>query len=346
VGKVKIDLWDCNSSVPAINMKDFIVNSRDYPEGMLGMLGMLLDEKEVGKVLVPGATSPDVIYNGRGYTFDLTKASESGTAFSLDDQFQGRAPRTRGPEVVKNTILFRGLSSLFDFDYTNGARPGATAARFLPSLNDQRLALEKNFYLDDVIPAQVDLAGGDFQDIRGGLISCLLGGGDCGFNNVKMAEAAARLATGRRVFARLEDIADEESPAMPAPLNSVEWRNSNIIDPMQLVGEEGTAKVMKGMVKLPAQYRAIYKTGTISEGVGGRESEALMFVVGKWNRQSFVEGESVAGFLYMEKSKTHDESAIDGGMKKFRLAAPIINAIIQYLAEMEKTRMAKAPVRH
>ncbi len=33
--------------------------------------------------------------------------------------------------------------------------------------------------------------------VRQGLISCFLGGAPCVFNNVMMAEAAARLATGK-----------------------------------------------------------------------------------------------------------------------------------------------------
>ncbi len=55
---------------------------------------------------------------------------------------------------------------------------------------------------------------------------------------------------------------------------------------MELVGRVGTAKALttnaSSRVKLPANYRMIYKTGTIVEGNEGRESEALMFVIGRW----------------------------------------------------------------
>lgn len=344
VGKIKIGMWDCNSPTPRIDMRDFLVHSRDFPQGVIGMMGMVADSREVSKALVPG-TPPDISYEGRDYKFDLTKVSETGTAFSLNDQFEGGNPSTRGPEAVKNTILFRMLSDLFDFYYPDGSWLGRTSSTFLPSFSNQGLSLQRNFYLDDIIPAQIDLANGDFQDIRGGLISCLLGGGDCGFNNVKMAEAATRLSTGRRVSARLEDIAPEEPPPMPAPLGVAQWRNSNIITPMQQVGEVGTAKELNGIVKLPPMFRAIYKTGTLVEGSGNRESEALIFVIGRWENQGFVKGESVAGFLYMEKSKIKDKSLTDGGMKKFRFAKPVLERVVKYLIERRRAAMNAVPTR-
>jgi hypothetical protein len=177
------------------------------------------------------------------------------------------------------------------------------------------------------------MGDGDFQDIRHGLISCLLGGGgECGFNNVMMAEAGARLATGLRVFARLEE-RPQGPPAepLPGPLGESGWRQANIISPMQSVGEVGTADDLRRLVRLPAQYRAIYKTGTIVEGLKGRESEALMFVVGRWENGGFVAGRSLAGFLYMERSKATDRRLHDGGMKKFDFAAPIIGALLKHL---------------
>jgi len=336
LGKIKIDMWDCNSSEPIINMQDFLIHSRDFPEGVIGMIGMLMDPNDINKVLVTtNNPSPDITYDGRDYLFDLTKVSENATAFSLKDQFEGGTPSTRGPEAVNNTLLFKGLSQQFDFNYHGQANEWIrlTSASFLPMFDNKSLPVEENLYLDNIIPAAVDLAGGDFQDIRGGLISCLLGGGDCGFNNVKLAEAAARLATGQRVFAQLENARVIATQTMPAPLGRSTWRVANIITPMQFVGEEGTGQSLSGRIALPPQYKAIYKTGTILEGNGNRESETLIFVIGRWENEGFVKGESVAGTLYMERSKNKNRLAADGDMKKFDLAAPLLNEILKYLRD-------------
>jgi hypothetical protein len=333
LGKIKMDMWDCNSSVPVMDMRDFLIHSRDFPVGVIGMIGMLMDPKDINKVLVPTSNpSPDITYEGRDFVFDLTKVSENATAFSLRDQFEGGIPSTRGPEALNNTLLFKGLSQQFDFNYQdqNDAWVRLTSARFLPTFDNQKIPVEKNIYLDNIIPASIALAGGDFQDIRGGLLSCLLGGGDCGFNNVKLAEAGARLATGQRVFAQLENV-PTATVTMPAPLGRSNWRVANIITPMEFVGEEGTGQSLSGRIDLPPQYKAIYKTGTILEGNGNRESEALMFVIGRWENDGFVKSESLAGFLYMERSKNKNRQAADGDMKKFELAAPLLNAIVKHL---------------
>jgi hypothetical protein len=75
----------------------------------------------------------------------------------------------------------------------------------------------------------------------------------------------------------------------------------------------------------------IYKTGTIVEGNEGRESEALMFVIGRWENGNFVRNETVAGFIYMEKSKNKDPNGPDGNMKKFELAAMLLNETVRHL---------------
>lgn len=339
VGRVKIGMWDCNSPDPASGMKEFLVQSRDYPEGVIGMLGMVTDAGQVGHMLRTSDRPSDIDYRGRHFTLDLTKASEQTTAFSLEDQFKGGLASTRGPGVVKSTILFRGLSEVFDFAVEGDRNVWLRRAcdGFFPSFGNPQLALEENNYIDNIIPAQVDMASGTFQDIRGGLISCLLGGGDCGFNNVKMAEAASRLATGLRISSQLENYtADAAALApLPAPLNNFGWRDANIISPMKDVGEEdgATAASLQRLVKLPPHYRAIYKTGTILEGAGGRESEALMFVIGRWGAGGFVRGDTLSGFLYMESSKEPNRNHPDGKMKKFNFASPILNELVRYLSQ-------------
>lgn len=340
LGGIKIGMWDCNSTVLESDMRDFIVHSRDFPEGMLGMLGMIRKEEEVNRVLIPNVIAPDLTNNGRGYVLDMANpiASKDATAFSIQDQFDGKAPGVRGPEVINSTILFRGLASVFDFDNSgleeiSEIRLRRACGNFLPTFNNQNFQITNNNYLDNVIPPRPDMGRGSLPDIRGDLISCLLGGGNCRFNNIMMAEAGARLATGQRVFARLEESSAVQFDQLPDPLGNPEWRNTNIIKPMELVGEIGTAKELRKTVKIPPQYRVIYKTGTILEGNEGRESETLMFIIGRWENSGFVKGETVAGFLYMEKSKARDERE----MKKFDFADQILNRLIAYLELVKRT---------
>lgn len=336
--------WDCNSARPESDMRDFIVNSRDYPQGLLGMLGMVLDEREFGRVITNVDAAPDLSIGGTNYRVDLMRASDGGVAISTQDQNEGRHASIRGPETTRRSVLFRQLTSLFDFDLSDASeeRLRRACGQFLPSLGNERLTLERNEYLNNVAPKRLDMSRGDFQDIRGGFISCLLGGGQCQFSNMMMAEAGARLATGMRVFARLEDVPGAVPERLPAPLGNAGWRNANLILPMQDVGEEGTAESLSTLVNLRPGYRAIYKTGTIVEGDDGRESESLMFVIGRWEEGSgFVNGETLAGFLYMEKSKIKNPPGRvipDGDMKKFRFAAPFMNQLMTHLASAREER--------
>jgi hypothetical protein len=340
IGKLKINMWDCNSADPESGMKEFLVQSRDYPEGVIGMLGMVTEAEQVRQMLRASEQPSDIDYRGRHFTLDLTKASEQTTAFTLEEQFRGGLASTRGPDVIKKTILFRGLSEVFDFDLDGGGNAWLhkVCDHFFPSFGNPRLSLEKNNYIDNIVPEPVDMAGGTFQDIRGGVISCLLGGGDCRFNNVKMAEATSRLVTGLRISSRLESNPATDDVPLPAPLNNFGWREAHLISSMKEVGEAdgATAAVLQNLVRLPPQYLAIYKTGTILEGASGRESEALMFVIGRWGPTGFVRGQTLSGFLYMESSKDSDPKQPDGKMKKFNFASPILNELVKYLSQRDR----------
>lgn len=353
VGGIRIDLWDCNSPQAETDMQNFIVNSLDYPEGVLGMLGIVKTVQEFDSVLTPSTQrNADVLLDGTPYTLDLMRASEDGTALSLQDQREGRLPFTRGEKSVNDTILYRGLSEVFDFKCSGSSedRLAKASEAFFPSFNNSK-TFANNSYLDNIIASRLDMGGGDFQGIRQGFLSCLLGGEPCGFNNIMMAEAAARLATGTRVFSRLEDSPVAVPTELPAPLDNNShafgsqelWRLSNIVRPMELVGQTGTARYLaftRAPFRVTAPYRALFKTGTIVEGNEGRESEALMFVIGRWDNGGFVRGETISGFLYMEKSKVKNppgQQVADGDMKKFAFAAPLLSRLVDYLRSTRAT---------
>jgi len=337
VGGIRIEEWDCNSTTAESDMGNFLIHSLDYPEGLLGMVGMIRSKPEIAQVLVREDHSPDISYNETGYKVDLTRVGPN-SVFTLQDQFDGKLALPLASYFINHTVLFSGLNSVFNFEPEGGAddRTRKACATFFPSFANSKLSPAKNEYLDNVVAMRLEMNGGDFKGVRQGLISCFLGGAPCVFNNVMMAEAAARFATGKRIFARIEDNQQNSlAPDLPAPLNDSAWRNENVISPMEQVGRIGTAKVLTttaaSRVNLPANYRMIYKTGTIVEGNEGRESEALMFVIGRWENGNFVQNETVAGFLYMEKSKNKEQNGPDGNMKKFELASMLLNETVQYL---------------
>jgi hypothetical protein len=353
VGGIGIELWDCNSSRPESDIRNFIVHSLDYPEGVLGMLGVVRTTQELDAVLQPEPQhKADISFNGSDYSLDLMKASQDGVAISLQDQLDGRLAFMRGEKAVNDTLLFKGLSAVFDFRCSGlpDERLLQAAETFFPSFYNAK-SFSANAYVDNAIAARLDMGGGDYQGVRQGFLSCLLGGEPCGFNNVMMAESASRLATGLRIFARLEDAQINTPASLPPPLDNQSrsvghqqaWRVENIIEPMEMVRQVGTADVFANTnppLRIPAEYKALFKTGTIVEGNEGRESEALMFVIGRWVNGAFIPGETLAGFLYMERSKVKNpvgKRVADGDMKKFAFAAPLLNYIIDYM-EMKRTQ--------
>ena len=70
----------------------------------------------------------------------------------------------------------------------------------------------------------------------------------------------------------------------------------------------------------------VCKTGTVEETEDGFESETLLFIIGQWQNDHFVPGQTLACFLYMQDSKV-----LTGKMKKFDFAKPIIETLIKYL---------------
>ena len=70
------------------------------------------------------------------------------------------------------------------------------------------------------------------------------------------------------------------------------------------------------------------KTGTIEERENGRESEFLLFVVGEWDRDHFIEGRTLSCFFYMQDSKVF---GIEATAQKMELARRLLPKLIDYL---------------
>ncbi|MBI4547255.1 MAG: hypothetical protein HY707_04690 [Ignavibacteriae bacterium] len=322
-------IWDCNSEQSSINAHDFIIHSRDYYIGMIGVLGMLTDRSDWTRVLNQEGTGNRIIYGNRTYSINMYNARMS--PFVWDGT---RITGLRTQSSMDSTFLFKGLSSAFGAGLSTSYKLmlNRSVADFFPSLHRMNLPVIdslESMYLDNVVPEPVLLHFGETsQLLRRDLITFLLGAGQCRWNNVIMAQSAARVATGRAVTATLElDNVEENPRAFPLlhpPMDNRQWRYDNLITPMRLVGVRGTADSLRNLVQSP--FVAIYKTGTIEERERGPESEWLLFVVGRLQNDSFVPGETVAGFFYMQESKDRY-----GPMKKFELARPIITRVVDYL---------------
>jgi hypothetical protein len=326
VGGVPVAEWNCGSAQPLIDSKQFLYSSLNFYEATIGTLGLLFDRGDLfGKALERRASPSDVVYRGQHYSLDVRRA---GVALSTAQT--GSRPSTD----MDRALLFQGLPRLFDVHVTNRpvTVPEEECARFLPSICGDGAGLHGNEYADNVLPQPVVFAPNSFQYFDSNTLRFFIGADQCRWNNVSMAEAGARLVTGRRVVARLERAADDTAAAepgeLPAPLNEAAWRSAHIVNPLEQTGTIGTARQIGVMA--PPGFRLLYKTGTIDEGAKGRESENLLIIVGRWDetRRQFVPGATLACFLYMQESK---RASGDGEMKKLILARPIVRLLLEYL---------------
>jgi hypothetical protein len=345
IGKIPFNKWDCRQpNYTESNSRQYLVLSKNYIEVFMGMLGMLLNKEDWDKIIIPDSNDPDLKYHDATYSIDLYKVGES--PFTLEDPYP--APRTT---TMNNTILFKGMKNLYDVGISESMQDilYSKGKIFLPfffettedekQYNEERIVevLKRNDFLDDVIPDVVNFRPKDFQYIREDLLSFFLGGASCRWNNIHIMESLTRIVTGFRVTARFEKSKNRmDNPAsMPVPINGNSyWKNINLIEPLEEVGEEGTASVLKGIV--PSPYRIVYKTGTMEEKFEKVESEMLFFTIGRWDgdRGGFVPGETLSCYLYMQDSKPMD----DPNMKKFELAKSIITRLLTYLQSVPKRK--------
>lgn len=326
VGGIQVDDWDCGSGESPIDSKEFLYQSLNFYEATIGTIGLLFDRDELfRRALERRPTEADVVYKGQHYALDVKRAR-----LALSSPQTGSRPSTD----MDKTLLFQGLPRLFDVQVTN--KPASVSdescSHFLPTLCGDAAALRRNEYADNAMPQPVVFAPNSFQYFDINTLRFFIGADQCLWNNVTMAEAAARLVTGRRVVARLERGAGGEAAAreLPAPLNDAAWRHANLIDPLEHTGKAGTARFIG--IAAPPGFKILYKTGTIDEGNKGRESENLLFVIGQWDSSlnQFVPGRTLACFLYMKGSKMKNRG---DEMKKFAFAKPIVGRLLEYLRQ-------------
>jgi hypothetical protein len=376
IAGVKLDTpYDCTQPEYDGDVEEprYLTHSVNFYEVTLGMLGLATDPNDWKTILSPTSQShygTQVAYGGRRFLLDLHEPPPRRNVFTFDDQDQGQPPVLKAAEL-KQTLLFRQLAALFAVEV--GLDPGdrgsfATALReranaFYPDLAGKITLTDER--LGHVIPDLIDLRPGAFQRTRGDLVSLLIGGAAHGrWNNVRLTEAAARIATGRRVSAHLGVAAEpsnamatppmasttpsmDATPAaapvptasaadMPPPLSRREWRTKYILDPMADAGVTGTASQLKDLLANARArgYRIALKTGTLEESPGGGgthfESELLMMVIGKWQGGDFVPGRTLAALLYLDDSKYRDSQ----DWRRTEVAQPILKLLLDELDHM------------
>lgn len=302
-----------------LGMKSYLTYSYTWPAVMVGALGLVENPLDLKNVLVRTTNSPDFSLSGTPYRLDLLRSPDR--VFSQDPQSKKWTLRTN----LSETVLFRSMVDLYGIQTpanksTQAEYVQGRAGTFLPSFTPKR----PTTFMDDVLPRRVLYEADSMRSVRSELVTSLIGGAQSVWNNVAMAESFARLSTGEKVRARLEQGVTPKFDAMPAPLDSSEWREAHLLDPLEKVHQVGTAR---GITTDWRGYRAVMKTGTLGEQV---DSESLMFTIGRWKDGAWVKGQSVTGSLFMRDTNN------GGNFMKFGLANKLFPIVVQHLQRQAK----------
>lgn len=345
--------WDClqgGEALGLIDARSFLVESRNFYAGVLGLLGTAVEPRDWSSIVVPGRTPTDgatlVAYGNIPHAASLAWAPPERSSFTLADR---NSPNLRVTEL-KKSILFRQLPAVFGLESGLESGSGAPYREYLlrkmetfyPALSGT--GAEESSGLEAAMPDLQSLRADSFHSIRRHLLSLFLGGGTAGrWNNIRLAEAAARLATGQAVEAHLGQGSDQSQDfePLPEPLSRQDWRVAHLIEPLRSVATTGTARDLRGTVTSAEQdgYRILVKTGTLEElpppaGRQHYENETLLFVIGKWNDGSFVQGLTLSGVLHLQDSKPADRRE----WVRAEVAQPILSDLLAYLKAREHER--------
>jgi hypothetical protein len=314
--------WDCMSSADPIDNERFLPDSRNYYEALIGMMGLFVQPESWRRAWVPATEgSETLVYNGQRYRFDLSLLPPEELVFTRDD-----VPRPLA-ELLAKSLLVRKLPELFRV-VTGTPQPFSlqNCRQFLPALcpDTGDGATLENWALNNVVPATVEIDPAQFQTSLD-LVRYFIGAGLCRWNNVGTAESFARLLTGQKVSAHLQQtLSPQKLDSMPKPVSSPTWRNLRLLGPLQKAVENGTARELLG--KVPQPYRLLVKTGTIDASAAGRENESMLLAIGELGDNGVWHGQSLVCSLYMEASKGRNSL-----MTKFELADTLRQALVNHL---------------
>lgn len=186
-----------------VTFNDYLQRSSNIYAATLMMLATSLDPL---KQDMTKPSSPYRLLNGtRGHlpTLEISQGNVLGT-ISCCVKWPDELARLY--DIQAEDIERQGTGTIF-----TDARYDKTPWRpLLDALPDPRFLHQSN--LDSVSPVRVDLQLNNVHNFRTEYLTLILGASTSRWNNVKLAEAYARLVTGRRVEARLTEAGPDPVP--------------------------------------------------------------------------------------------------------------------------------------
>ena len=373
--------WDSNYRTnDVIDVPNFLVNSRNYFVGLTGVMGTLIMGNRGDSLdWMPGKGNKvlnlvDCNYNeadiryrlssGRYECYRVDMLNANTLVYFQENNYYKAYSR------LPESLLFTGIQSLFGVkSYLGGSiqendnlkrtTTNKKASIYLSSLYENvgpDTPLLSNEFMEETTPEPVILNPNrkDGRYLRGDIISMLLGGGMNRWNNIDLAVASARIATGLEIEPRLEDKGEIITvDTLEGPLGEEFWRNNHLLKHLENVGRQGTGRAIiqrlasdpeVGQEKLN-KYVILLKTGTLQERTThGAQSEMLMFTIGKWeggslrnvNARGRFSTDAISGFLYLQNSR--DQKLKDSSIPSSRtqLASCIFKTIINGYFEREE----------
>ncbi len=289
-----------------IDVKTWLTESFNWPAIVFGFMSCTDGFDTLTRAIADAnGRRSDFLYKGQPKVMDLTRLG-SASPFSED---------TASPIKMQESVLARYLPRIMNLGIGNeGAWNRQLCESFIPSFSPKSADDPVNTSVRlMLLPQKTFFVPALMQSPRYDVFNAFIGAGEFArFSNVTMAETGARLALGKAVTATLEKREGAISfPDLPKPISDSDWRKANLIDSMNSALMHGTARSLRHMITSRGYY-GIFKSGTVdSTNVAGDwQDETLLFVIGKFRDNKFVPGESIVGYLWLDRSrraKTEDE---------------------------------------
>jgi hypothetical protein len=290
--------WRGNGS-GKVAFSNFLTHSNNLFEVMIGFLGLAETDANSRMRFTTIPVADDYEINGRPYAvqpdFTDTFNSQNGDALNLD-----------------KTHLAVKLKELFDVQVS-----GPDQTRDVDVWNK---AVEMNLLPDQgnsfnlIAPETSNLALNQIRDARS-FVGITLGGNTNRWNNVKSAEAFARLITGRQVAASFVKL--DQKPEFP-PLNDFSRVRTALLAALEDVVMNGTASKLNsrvgqldsnGQATVGRRFAIFAKTGTLEgQFKSGRNDSNIILAAGMWNDSTQTLTDGVVISIYIEKGNLKGDS--------------------------------------
>jgi len=332
------EFWDCNQEYWGLIDKDiYLTNSINYYQLVLFALGLIQENEfdELHKFL-KNRNTPDKRYSRIKFG-SIEHYLDVSPSLSIGDQevyggfWSGNLPES---------IIFKNLKLLYsvnlerdpNFNRYNSISDlwQRSLENFMPSFADKKGGSLKN-----IIPHPVNMNIDVMRDRRDMKV-LMRGGGDHNrWNNIHACEAFSRITTGLYVEATLQPNNSKIFPPLPYPM-STDWRMNNIFKGLQNSARYGTSASCFPSYMINDSTHILAKTGTLEERMSGRESELLIYTIGRRydDESEFIAGKTYTCYLYMEDSHIHESVWFRGNLNK-KLSEIVFNYLLDNREEAD-----------